>query len=459
MESVSEEWLVRQTPEVQAVLRILLNRIAELEAKLGKDSSNSSKPPSTQHPHAKLSKQAQKKAKRKSGGQPGHPKHERSLVSAHECDGVIVCLPAECRRCGEPLNGTDPQPLRHQVWEIPEIKPSITEYQLHRLRCSCGKTTCGELPPGVPVGMAGPRLVALSALLMVCFRLSKRRCALFLEQILGQEASASWMIKLQNRAAEALQAPYQELALALPGEAVLNGDESPTKEGLAKAWTWTFVAATFSVFALRTSRKAQVVLEFLGDSFTGVLGCDRAKMYWAFGRLQWCWAHLLRDFQSLIDRPCPVARRLGHDLQRQTRAMFELWNRVRDGTLSHKAFGEQMIPIRSEVEALLLRGKFDPKLRGFCSELWKYRARLWTFVDVEGVEPTNNAAERALRPAVIWRKLCFGTQSAQGSRFVERMLTAIETCRQQKRNSFAWMTQAVQAHFAQEKAPSLLARA
>ncbi len=139
--------------------------------------------------------------------------------------------------------------------------------------------------------------------------------------------------------------------------------------------------------------------------------------------------------------------------------MFELWNRVRDGTLSHKAFGEQMIPIRSEVEALLLRGKFDPKLRGFCCELWKYRAQLWTFVDVEGVEPTNNAAERALRPAVIWRKLCFGTQSAQGSRFVERMLTVIETCRQQKRNSFAWMTQAVQAHFAKEKAPSLLARA
>lgn len=456
MEMITEELIGRQPPEAQSIIRLLLAEIEELKSKLGKDPTNSSKPPSTQHPHSKPSKQSRKKAKRKAGGQPGHPKHERSLVPTENCEDVIPCLPTECRRCGEPLSGIDPEPLRHQVWEIPEIKPSITEYQLHRLRCSCGKTTCGELPGGVPSGAAGPRLIALSALLMVCFRLSKRRCALFLEQILGQEASAAWMIKLQNRAAEALKEPYQELAKALPQQAVLNGDESPTKEAKAKAWTWSFVAATFTVFAVRTSRKAHVILDHLGDAFCGVLGCDRAKMYWAFGRLQWCWAHLLRDFQGLIDRPCTVSQRLGHDLQRQAKAMFGLWQRVRDGTLSHDAFREQMKPIRSRVEALLLRGTFDPKLRGFCRQLWVYRTRLWTFVDIEGVEPTNNAAERSLRPAVIWRKLCFGTQSASGSRFVERMLTVIETCRQQKRNSFVYMTKAVNAYFAKTKAPSLL---
>ena len=457
MEIVTDELLARQTPEARAVIGILVAKIAELEARLGRDPSNSSKPPSTQHPHAKPSRQSEKKAKRKSGGQPGHAKHERALVPVERCEEVVLCLPTECRRCGRELAGTDAEPLRHQVWEIPKIEPSIVEYQLHRLRCSCGKTTCGALPAGVPSGAAGPRLIALSALLMVCFRLSKRRCALFLEQVLGQEASAGWMVKLQNRAAEALEEPYRELAEGLPRQAVVNADESPTKEGKTKAWTWGFVAAAFTVFALRTSRKARVVEEFLGREFAGVLGCDRAKMYWAFGRLQWCWAHLIRDFQSLIDRPCGVSKRLGHDLRRPTRAMFDLWQKVRDGTLGHADFREKMKPIRTEIEHLILRGKFHGKTRGVCKELWKHRARLWTFVDVEGVEPTNNAAERALRPAVIWRKLCFGTQSASGSRFVERMLTAIETCRQQKRNSFAWITQAVEAHLAGEKAPSLLA--
>ncbi|QVL33746.1 IS66 family transposase [Telmatocola sphagniphila] len=459
MDIVTEEMIARQPAEAQAIIRLLLAEVAKLKEQLARNPGNSSKPPSSEHPHARPSKQALKKAKRKAGGQPGHTKHERSLVSVDRCIEMISCKPTECRRCGEALSGTDPQPLRHQVWEIPEIQPSITEYQLHRLPCSCGKTTCGELPAGVPSGAAGPRLIALSSLLMVCFRLSKRRCALFLEQILGQEASAAWMVKLQNRASEALQQPYRELQQALPGQAVVQGDESPTKEGPIKAWTWTFVAPRFTLFACRTSRKAEVVREFLGPAYSGILNCDRAKMYWAFGRLQWCWAHLIRDFQSLIDRPCSVSKRLGRDLQRQTRAMFELWKRIRDGSLERPEFQKRMVPIRSQIEALLLRGKCDRKTRGLCAELWKYRTRLWTFVEVEGVEPTNNAAERALRPFVIWRKICFGTQSAAGSRFLERMLTVIETCRQQKRNCLAFIKEAVQAHFNNKTPRSLLAGA
>jgi len=457
MEIITEELIASQSPEAQMIIRLLLAEIAQLKAQLAQNSRNSSKPPSSEHPHAKPSKQAIKKARRKAGGQPGHSKHERSLVSVDQCSEMISCKPTQCRRCGEALSGTDSDPLRHQVWEIPEIKASITEYQLHRLRCSCGKTTCGELPAGVPLGAAGPRLIALSSLLMVCFRLSKRRCALFLEQILGQQASAAWMVKLQNRASEALQPSYRELQQALPRQAVVQGDESPTKEGPIKAWTWTFVTRRFTLFACRTSRKAEVVREFLGPAYSGILNCDRAKMYWAFGRLQWCWAHLIRDFQSLIDRPCSVSKRLGRDLQRPTRAMFELWKRVRDGSLERLEFQKQMIPIRSQIEALLLRGKGDRKTRGLCAELWKYRTRLWTFVEEEGVEPTNNAAERALRPFVIWRKICFGTQSAAGSRFLERMLTIIETCRQQKRNCLDYLSQTLKAHFGKQTPPSLLA--
>jgi transposase len=315
------------------------------------------------------------------------------------------------------------------------------------------------LPAGVPSGQAGPRLTAFAGLLMACFRQSKRRAAQFLGTILNQPASAAWMVRLQNRCADAVQPAYDGLATRLPGQRVLNIDESPTKEGPARAWVWTVVAETFTVFACRTSRGADVLEDLLGDDFAGVIHCDRAKMYWRFGRLQWCWAHLKRDFQALIDDRCHTRKRLGYDLMRPTKELFALWKRVRDGTLSRVEFQRRMHPIREAVDALMLRGYFHARTHGTCKELWEHREHLWTFIEVAGVEPTNNAAERALRHAVIWRKLSFGTQSAAGSRFVERMLTVIETCRRAGRNAFAWLTETVRAHFRHEAAPPLLAAA
>jgi hypothetical protein len=278
---------------------------------------------------------------------------------------------------------------------------------------------------------------------------------LFLSTILKQPASPAWMVSLQNRAAEAVRPAYEELVAALPTEKSLYLDESPSKEGRNKSWVWTFVAATFTIFACRLSRAAEVPKKLLG-AFAGVIHCDRARMYWAFDKLQYCWAHLKRDFQGLIDSECGVRRRLGHDLMRPTKEMFALWQKVRDGTLSRSDFQQQMQMIRQRVESVLLRGYFNQRVRGFCTDLYDHRARLWVFVDVEGVEPTNNAAERSLRHAVIWRKLSFGTQSAGGSRFVERMLSVIETCRQQKRDVFSWMVNAVKANLAKQPAPSLL---
>jgi transposase len=449
-------------PEVVAFIERLLDRIAELEAEvaalksqLGKNARNSSKPPSTAHPHAKPPS-TKPKSGRARGGQPGHDKHERALLATEACQDVVTCMPKECRRCGKPLAGVDAEPVRHQVWELPDIQPHVSEYQQHRLVCSCGCSTCGELPHGVPTGQAGPRLIAFAGLLMACFRQSKRRAAQFMSMILNQPASAAWMVLLQNRAAAAVQPAYDELVEQLPSQPVLHVDESPSKEGRHKSWIWTFVAASFTLFACRVSRAAAVAKQLLGDGFAGVIHCDRARMYWAFGRLQWCWAHLKRDFQGWIDSPCGTAKRLGHDLMTPTKALFALWQKVRDGTLSRRAFRQRMQPLRQRVEALLLRGYFNPRTGSLCEELVKHRAWLWTFVDHDGVEPTNNAAEQALRHAVIWRKVSFGTQSASGSRFVERMLSVIETCRRQGRNVFAWLVDAVKARLNEQPAPSLL---
>lgn len=464
---ITDELIAGFPPEAQAVIHALLGKIAELEEKLGTSPRNSSLPPSSEHPHAKRPPKKKPKTKRKRGGQKGHPKHERELIPAEDCDDVISIKPANCRRCGEPLSGEDSEPWRHQVWELPEIEPIVIEYQRHRLTCPCcSESTCASLPDGVPAGQSGPRLIAFAAVLMAHFRQSKRRTALFLESLLGQPCSTGLVVKLQNIAATALQPNYEELKDALPDQPVLGGDESPTKQANQKAWVWTFVASAFTVFAMRPTRAATVLKEFLGR-FHGIINCDRAKMYWALAqksaeecehRLQWCWAHLQRDFQKLIDSPDNQVRRLGHDLMRPTKKLFRQWAKCRDGTITHEEMKESLAPVREQVDALLLRGVFsgNAKLKGMCKELHDHREWLWTFLEHEGVEPTNNASERSLRHAVIWRKLSFGTQSEAGSHFVETMLTVIETCRQQQRSVYEHITNAIQAQFNSQLPPSLL---
>src|SRR5262245_23419466 len=284
---ITDDLIARQPPEAQAIIRLLLakiaeqdRRIAQLEAELKslrKTPQNSSLPPSTQHPHARPASRAAK-SKRKRGGQPGHRKHERSLIPTEDCQAVVTLKPEECRRCGTSLSGADPEPLRHQVWELPEIKPVVTEYQQHRLSCPCcGESTCAELPAGVPRGQSGPRLIAFVATLMAHFRQSKRRTSLFVTSILNIPCCPSLTVKHQRIATQALQPAYDQLVAALPSQPHLNGDESPTKEGTTKAWLWTFVAGTFTVFALRGSRAATAISELLGEAFAGVMSCDRAK--------------------------------------------------------------------------------------------------------------------------------------------------------------------------------------
>ena len=447
------------TPAVRTFLEMLLDRIAQLEREQ-KTPQNSSLPPSTQHPHARPQPQ-KRKSKRKRGGQPGHKKHDRPLIPIDQCEDVVLLLPTECRRCKEKLSGSDPEPLRHQVWELPEITPLVIEYQRHRLTCPCcGETTCAELPVGVPQGQSGPRLMAFTALLMAFYRQSKRRTAEFLSTLLGQPCCAALTVKMQNQVTAALRPSYEELAAQLPTQEQLSIDESPTKEENGKAWLWTFVARVFTVFTVRLTRKATALNDLLGERFCGIVTCDRAKMYWQMKRLQWCWAHLKRDFQAMIDRGNPRSKWLGQRLRHATCELFEHWADYRAGRITRAALQHRMGPVRRKVERLLLRGlqSGNRDVCGTCRELYKHREWLWTFLRHEGVEPTNNAGERSLRHAVIWRKLSFGTQSASGSRFVETMLTVIETCRQQRRHAFTFITAAVEAHLAHQSAPSLVPR-
>ena len=348
------------------------------------------------------------------------------------------------------------------MWELPEIKPHVTEYQRHRLTCPCcGETTCAELPVGVPQGQSGPRLMAFTALLMAFYRQSKRRTAEFLSTLLGQPCCPALTVKIQNQVTAALRPSYEALAAELPTQEQLNIDETATKEENGKAWLWTFVARMFTVFAVRATREATALTAFLGEKFRGIVTCDRAKMYWHLGRLQWCWAHLKRDFQAMIDSgdepgETPWLALAARDV-RVVRALGRL-SRGQDFAGGTAASDGTRPPQGGAFAAARHRKAATRDVRGTCRELYEHRQWLWTFLRHEGVEPTNNAGERSLRHAVIWRKLSFGTQSASGSRFVETMLTVIETCRQQRRNVFSFLTAAVEAHLAHQPAPSLLSR-
>ncbi len=452
------------TPAVFAFVESLLGviesqqqELAKLRTRLNKTPQNSSLPPSSQHPHAKPSP-PKAKSKRKQGGQPGHPKAERALLPPEDVDETVVLKPSSCRRCGNQLCGNDPEPLRHQVWELPEIKPTITEYQRHRLTCpGCGESTCALLPPGVPRGQSGPRLTAFVALLMAHFRQSKRRVSLFCETVLQTPCSTGLAVKLQNQATAALEGCYSELTAALPHASAANLDETGTKQKNQKGWIWVAVTTTFTLFAIRLTRSAAVVRELLGESFTGTIITDRYGAYNAYPRRQVCWAHLLRDFQALVDAG-GGGKRIGRRLQQIARQLFHHWQRARDGTMTRRTMRRNIHELKYPLWEVLEAGqrcRHAPTV-AVCCDLFDRFDQLWMFLDHPDVEPTNNAAERALRHAVIWRKLSFGTQSASGSRFVETLLSVIETCRQQNRDVFAFVTDAVESHVAHRQTPSLL---
>src|SRR2546429_6828308 len=258
---------------------------------------------------------------------------------------------------------------------------------------------------------------------------------------------------------EVVGEPVEEARAFVHEQAVAHLDETSGRQGAKRAWLWVAVTSLVTVFLVRMSRGGQVARELLGEQFAGILVTDRYSAYnWYPVRWrQVCWAHMLRDFEAMRDRG-GHSEEIGDALLAQAHQMFAWWHRVREGTLQRATFRSYMSPLRREVERLLEVGRQCgvPTTAGTCREMLKRREALWTFVQVEGVEPTNNTAERALRPGVLWRKGSFGTQSEEGSRFVESMMTVVATLKQQQRNVLEYLTEACEAALRGDAAPSLL---
>jgi hypothetical protein len=432
-------------------------RIVELEAKLKINSQNSSKPPSTDPPWAKSKPKSKEGEKNKRGAQIGHRGLHRDLLPVEQVDAVVVCEPANLCFCGGKVLIDGSTPEKKQVSEIPPIKPFVTEFQIFTGRCNtCSTKHRGSLPIGTPAGMLGPRAFAMIGMLSGKFKQSKRDTQELLETFFGLSVCVGTVCNAEQQVSEALALPHQELARAIQKEPVVHSDETGHNVASKRAWMWIALCKAYAVFFARAHRSKVVAQEILGSEFSGVLVSDRYNAYGSFRQRQLCWAHLVRDWVK-IKEGTGESSELATKMLDYIAQMFVLWHGFKDGELTRVELQEDMEPIRHQMQTLMRKGLAMPIAGKLCKELlFKHIDSLWRFVESEGVEPTNNDAERTVRQYVIWRKTSFGTQGERGNRFVERIQTAVATCKRQNRSTLDYLVDAVTAYLHQLPAPSLL---
>jgi len=350
--------------------------------------------------------------------------------------------------------------VAHQVTELPPIRAVVTEHRLHLVACpTCGAATRATLPAVVPAGAFGPRLQATVAVLCGQYHLSQRAVADACGTLLDAPLAASSVAALCRDTAEALAGPVAVVRATLPTARVVNADETRWPHAGRTAWLWVVASQLATVFTIATSRGSQVIKDLLGEAYTGVVGSDRYSGYaWLDETCrQICWAHLKRDFAGLVDRG-GTAKEVGVAALALVHDLFTVWHQFRGGQVDRAGLIKQMQPVQEAFDALLDTGIAGPdgRVATLCRALDRLWPALWTFVDADGVEPTNNAAERAIRPAVLWRKGSYGTQSDGGARFVERLLTVTATCRQQGRSVLDYLTAVCTATQLGQPVPALL---
>jgi len=465
----------QEIEQLRSQLTALATELASLRERIGRSSRNSSKPPSSDGPGFKPPER-RKGSGRKRGGQPGHPGSGPELLPIERVDEVVEHHPDACRRCGSLSHGEDPDPLRHQVIEIPPITPLVIEHRLHRLVCPCCSTsTRAPLPAAVEPSHYGPRLSALVGLLGSAFPWSFSKTQALLDQLLGVEISRGAIATIRERISATLEKPMQEALALARQQPVVYVDETDAPTGNAdggnptgkRGWLWVARSPVVTVFLQGLSRSAAAATELLGHGFGGIVVSDRFSAYnhLTTQRRQLCWAHLIRDLTAIAERSGASAE-FGDQLLELQQQLFEQWHRYKDGTIDWPVLQHSSQPIRLAFETTLQqvvelgieRGVRTPWANTVrtCQKLMKMADALWTFLEIEGIEPTNNAAERALRPAIIQRKVSHGVQSRQDAICRSRLLTVTTTLRQQGRDVWQFLEQAWITHHHGGVMPSLL---
>lgn len=436
-------------------------------AQLQKNSTNSSKPPSSDNPSDKKERPTCKNGSgnRKPGGQPGHKGSKRCLISVEQVDDLIHHYPDRCADCGKKLPQDETAdeigaPFRWQVAEIEPIRPTVTEHQAHTVLCECGCQTSASLPKEVVKSNFGPRLSSIIAYLATVLHVSRRGTQEFCQTILNVDIALGSVQNLLEDTSAALDPVDRQLRDALPKEPVINADET----GWRDRWLWIFVGSAFIYFQVAKSRGSKVLVDVLGKVYKGILCVDRWGAYTKYhkGLFQICWAHLKRDFRGILKfgqaTGSQDALLFAETMEKLRKKLMAIWYRYKNGEISRAELIKKSKPTRNAIKRTLKQQADSTErcVNVLASNLLKRSDDLFSFIFYEGVEPTNNIAERGIRPAVQWRKICFGNRSDNGAVLTSRLLTATRTCWLQKRNPLEFLVEAVTAHRSCKAAPSLI---
>ena len=438
-------------------------RVLALEAQV-RDLHDKLKPPTPRVVTPQPPAPAKKPTGKKPGGQPGHPPRMKTLVPSERVNHVVPYVPERCRKCDEPLPATrgakDPEPKRHQVAELPPVMVEITEHQSHGRTCPCcGEVTWATIPAEVRAHSVGPKFTGFMGLLAGVHGVSKRGIEELMEQAFDVSIALGTVSNREQELSDALASAHAEARQAIASADVKHADETGWKEAGKKRWLWVAAIPSVVYFVIHPCRNLSALKRLVGEKFHGILCSDRWCVYdeWPSGMRQLCWAHLKRNWEKQVERG-GAAKRVGEAWLELQSQVFELWHRFREKECTRRELGDQMAPLTLAMLGILESGRRsrDGKLVRFCARLREVYVDAWTFVVEQGVEPTNNHAERVLRRAVLWRRRSFGCHSAKGCVFVERILTVVQTLRQQKRSVLAFLSEAIQAHRAGTAAPRLV---
>lgn len=441
----------------------LERRLGELEARLKTNAGNSSTPPSA-NPLGAQPPVTKKKSKRKRGGQPGHPPHLKQLLPPERITRTEVIVPDICDGCQAPLPRTagpnDPEPKRFQTVELPPIVAEVVEYQAHARTCPCcGVVTQATIPATIRAHSIGPRLTATLSYFSGCHGVSKRGVEEIAETVLGVPIALGTVANLEQEVSAALEPAHQEALEAVRRADVKFADETSWKLWGKLCWLWAAATANVAAFVIHAQRGAKGLAAILGEGIDGIVHSDRWHVYLQVPeeRRQLCWAHLKRDFQKIVDCGGPSVF-VGRRGLRIVKELFVAWHAFQAGAITRARLQQLLAPLERRLSKTLLQGVFgkDGRVAKFCENLIHLELALWTFAKVEGVEPTNNFMERLVRLAVLWRRRSFGCNSESGCRFVERILTVIQTCRLNDNNPLEYLAQAVNTSRNGQEAPKLL---
>jgi transposase len=447
--------------ERDARIAALEAEVADLRARVN-DLTKGLVPP---RPGAALPKGPPKKPTgKKAGGQPGHPPHLKQLLPPERVKRTVTYTPKECEHCHQPLpkeaGPYDPLPLRHQVAELPELAAQITEYQGHARTCPCcGQVTRASIPDTIRAHSVGPRLSAALSYFAGCHGVSKRGLEEISEAMFQAPIALGTIANLEQEMSAALAPAHQEAIRAVREAPVKYVDETGWKQAGRKRWLWAAATPNVVVFLIDAFRNITALRKLIGPALFGILGSDRWRAYDYVELLQRqvCWAHLKRNWEKMLERG-GKAKIIGKCCLSVQKRVFDLWHLFRGGGCSRSQLDDGMTPLMLELLEVLHAGRRcrDAKTKRFCNRLLGVYPALWTFVVVEGVEPTNNHVERAQRRAVLWRRRSFGCHSATGCRFVERILTVVQTLRLQRRSVLHFLHKAIQAHRSGLQGPALV---